>query len=1607
MEKCKKTMSLMLALSMVMASAVTVAHAEETTDKIVMKTVDLADYYNRPNVYRSDLSKVKYNDDGSVMTNADGVIQQTGISGSAGYAGSFYYDYFIKDQDTYTWKTPWTDDMTVNTLTTKSGTEFKLKVADGYTAPAESVAWSNYEAMGKVTKDEAFTTFDVEDGYYSTLKLLANTNYSGASSSMLVKLNYADGSEVSLKGLNYFANKVNDDADKDADGNSIAVISRRVRSITSAELTAGVTELTPEMLDGNGYIGEYSVIADKDKKLVSFGLLNSNYYLTTDAETGEYITDTSGEYVIAECAKKEDGTYELSADKRPHSTLLYAATLLTTESLELKNLKDNIEAEINALSDDLSYDDLAEYEAIQEKIDSYVALGGSTGDFDSYSVFEEKYAAVKLLEEVSIPYDMTGLYNVGRIYTSEFTNGGGNAGYSGSFYYNDFISDKFITWKTPWSELSEGTIDNTLISNGVEFDLRVVDWYTDTTTNCVWWNSSTNANVDDDVFTTFDVTDGKYKSFEILTNSDKDNGNYIVVKLNYSNNTYTIKKYEVNSIANGVDSEAVATVASTRTWGEAETPEDLADTTARPYTWSGKIGHFSIPADETKTLVSVSIVNDNYTLEIAEDGTYTATKIENYTSNSRYSQSLYAAAVYAMTLVSTKGEVIESKKAEIESKLNELPDFDSITTDDAELIEEIGVLIEEYKLAGGVAENEDFYGTYLYALEMVEGSYPAEINVDLTGIFNRNRVYTSVSDQGPTSAGYPGAFDYASFIGDEYITWVTPWVDGMKENKLISDGHTFKLKVVDSGNADKDLSNVIFWNGDSTVTGEWTNIDVYDGKYNSIEVLANSNRAPGNKNDYSAAEQGKTLIVRLNYADNEGPVILGTNREYELNFFANGGIAPTVASKRNNSTSVGTIRHITIPAEFGRTLESIDILNSGYAIDEDGNVVEDTVRLDVNGEPYKNNTTGEVLTNGTNHNAVIYAMTLVGTKSSVAEVNKDYIAEIEAKIDTLTNSAVDADIMAEIADMLIVAGDRGVADEDISNISKYNAEYPYFAEVSDVTVTNDNKEAEIIFTFDRKLTDDVIEKSSFAIGENALTAEKLSDNTLKVTFAHGMDYDNEWGIAVKLGYATDYNQLVTLSEPAVIENVLFYQGDSVIENFYKTTDGTFRVEADVNAYTDEAVMLALYNGVTLNTVKAATITDGKLTCEFTVADDMDENWVLKSFVWDSVTGMIPQSKVKTLNKTYGYDNFVDLTKDLTVVYFGDSQTQGSYFTTPLTNALEVQREDTGATVTGVNAGQGGTAINLGMYRLDDEVIAHNPDVVFIEFFPNDSNISSQGATTEAALAKDAQLVAYHENVIKRLLSLDHVPVIIYMNPMKEPDSNGVVYNYYALDAIDDLLAYYGIPVMDFQEEAERLIETGDYTWDDFRISSSNVHFTSNGGQICAEWMYKLMTDSATKDSYVKTANLGLADYQTVQYEHPQMISSKYGVYDDKWEITSLATVTEGYENPVSGDAFPNEYMAATEVGAEMTFKFKGTSLYIYTLIGAYGGKAEFEIDGIYTGTIDTYSTNSKSMYKSPKLVKSGLEDTEHTVTIRVVEPNSSVKSEKAYFGIGKFMVERN
>ena len=319
--------------------------------------------------------------------------------------------------------------------------------------------------------------------------------------------------------------------------------------------------------------------------------------------------------------------------------------------------------------------------------------------------------------DIQTIFDLSDMYTTGNIYNKDPLYSGGNAGYAGAWYYNDFISDKSIKWKTPWSD---GMKDNILTTaNGVDFKLRVVEG---SSANCVLRNRS-----DSNVYTNLDVSDGAYTEVDFLVTSDRASSSadrkYIGVKLNYADGTSDISETYLNFFSNKPDETATVTLGvESRRCRNGEAAQ-------------GYLSQVMIKANPEKELLSIDIINDRFEWMTDSSGNYVI-------ENGEYKTSMHASAnsrgkykfvtqIYAVTLI-TNEEVVKAAQeakikkqiAEIEDSITALGSVENLQYSQRGDVEKIGKLIETAKKDGiDVEEKVSNYSTYLDAVIKMEELY--------------------------------------------------------------------------------------------------------------------------------------------------------------------------------------------------------------------------------------------------------------------------------------------------------------------------------------------------------------------------------------------------------------------------------------------------------------------------------------------------------------------------------------------------------------------------------------------------------------------------------------------------------------------------------------------------------------------------------------------------------------------------------------------------------------------------------------------------------------------------------------------------------------------
>ncbi len=382
---------------------------------------------------------------------------------------------------------------------------------------------------------------------------------------------------------------------------------------------------------------------------------------------------------------------------------------------------------------------------------------------------------------------------------------------------------------------------------------------------------------------------------------------------------------------------------------------------------------------------------------------------------------------------------------------------------------------------------------------------------------------------------------------------------------------------------------------------------------------------------------------------------------------------------------------------------------------------------------------------------------------------------------------------------------------------------------------------------------------------------------------------------------------------------------------------------------------------------------------------------IKAFILDDLSGLKPLALSKEKSETQSFavhklinadGSFNQDAGELNVVYLGGSITyEGSYFDYGWSNIVTNWLRETypNKTINHTNAGVGGTGSNSGLMRLEKDVIANNPDIVFVEYAVNDANSKQEVIESNTR---------YYEDIVRSLLRLDKQPVIIFLYSAIDHPGYGtteIEYNTTNTAARNwnksaklvemKIAENYGIAEIDFDAYVEGLYvapggseELTENQFSDFAVyTRDNTHLTVAGNKLYADYITGLIKNNPRE--YFKKLNTEQERLlPATGFEHCEVIypTDPRIVYNEEWENI--------------GD------MRAPSTGGSFTLTFNGSSIamcgnYTYTNVAG----ATYSIDGgKYTGdlleAVSKYVTGS-TCNKLNFFTLTGLEDCEHTITV--------------------------
>ena len=364
---------------------------------------------------------------------------------------------------------------------------------------------------------------------------------------------------------------------------------------------------------------------------------------------------------------------------------------------------------------------------------------------------------------------------------------------------------------------------------------------------------------------------------------------------------------------------------------------------------------------------------------------------------------------------------------------------------------------------------------------------------------------------------------------------------------------------------------------------------------------------------------------------------------------------------------------------------------------------------------------------------------------------------------------------------------------------------------------------------------------------------------------------------------------------------------------------------------------------------------------------------VKIFTWENMSNMIPVipevngERSKYINYRTPVTNvFKKLSQEnkANIVFLGGSVTDGYGASSQNETSWRAKigkwftTEYPTADIKLVNSAMGGTGSKLGMYRLQRDVTAYNPDLVFVMFSIND--VYAQATQEEA----QAQMETIIYDLRTALPETDIVILYDIDNATAKYCRDNNVMNYPMVQYHENIAEYYGISSVNMGKVLADSIDI-DTQWDEYVKDA--VHPLDKGYAIYAETVKNFL------DGERKSADLtgALTTYTVPENAYTERISHNMLEFKDM-----TLSSNNGWE--IKSDKYWSNYryaLCSGNLGDTFSFKVTGTeiNLHIYGLMSGTP-VIDYSIDG-------TEYANKK-LSGHPVLLAGGLENTEHTVTIK-------------------------
>lgn len=309
-----------------------------------------------------------------------------------------------------------------------------------------------------------------------------------------------------------------------------------------------------------------------------------------------------------------------------------------------------------------------------------------------------------------------------------------------------------------------------------------------------------------------------------------------------------------------------------------------------------------------------------------------------------------------------------------------------------------------------------------------------------------------------------------------------------------------------------------------------------------------------------------------------------------------------------------------------------------------------------------------------------------------------------------------------------------------------------------------------------------------------------------------------------------------------------------------------------------------------------------------------------------------------------------------------------------------------AQVEQIHAAIGGTGSDLGVYRLDLDVLQHKPDLLFVEFAVNDG-----GAAPE-------RIHCSMEGIVRKTWAFDPAIDICFVYTLTQGMLADLQSGKYprAASAMEELADFYSIPSIHMGLKVAQMEKEGKVIFKESKPQPERLAAMENG-------IYYFSQDGVHpyEDTghilYLEAVARAMTEIRTVGKPGPHTLAAPFRA--DNWEDAKMipfgeAVLSAGWRelNPQTDDMakryaknFPRMWYAG-DAGQAVEFKFKGKDVKIFDLVGPTCGRIKVSVDGQDKGTRDRFDSYCTYYRLQTMGIASGLSaDAVHTIRLEIAE----------------------